>query len=163
MSRSYLETIVGALVISIALYFVFVLYKSNSMNKVDEEQYTISALFQKIDGIKIGSEVKIAGVKIGSILDSSLDTNSYQAKLTMGIDKKIEIPIDSTAQIVSNGLLGDKYIEIVPGSDSEKVAHGGVLEYTQSSLNIENLINKFVVNPGNDSSEKKDDAKPEQE
>jgi phospholipid/cholesterol/gamma-HCH transport system substrate-binding protein len=147
------ETIIGFLVLFIAATFTYFAYQSSGKKLEADNQYTLVANFDNIDGIKIGSSVKISGIAIGKVLDQSLDYDTYSAVLKLSLDRKIKLPEDSSALIVSSSLLGDKYISIMPGSEEKILKDGDVLEFTQSSINLEGLISKFLFGlKGNDSS-----------
>ncbi len=153
MKRNLIETLMGAVVLVIAAFFVITTYQSSGLKK--DYGYKLNALFDKVDGIAVGSDVRVGGIKVGTVVGESLDMDSYRAKLIMGIDKDVRVPTDSTAEIVSDGLLGGKYISLVPGADNEMLKDGGVIQYTQSSVNLEQLIGKIAF--GGASS---DSAKP---
>ncbi|RZI45247.1 outer membrane lipid asymmetry maintenance protein MlaD [Rickettsiales endosymbiont of Peranema trichophorum] len=144
MQQNFLETVVGFVVLLIAFAFVAVTYKSGSLNTAKYNGYKISAHFQRVDGIGAGSDVKLSGVKIGKVLDATINTETFDVTLDMGIENKYQIPVDSSAEIISNGFLGDKYVNIVPGSDTQRVKNNGVISFTQSSISLESLIAKFM-------------------
>jgi phospholipid/cholesterol/gamma-HCH transport system substrate-binding protein len=143
MSRNALETLIGALVLIIALAFLIFSYKTADMLP-NGDGYNLSAKFEQADGISLGSEIRIAGVKIGKVTGQSLDKSSYNALITMNINNDVKIPVDSSAKIVSDGLLGDKYIAIAVGGDDDMLKNNGVITITQSSVNLETLIGKVI-------------------
>lgn len=153
MKRNLIETLMGAVVLIVALFFVVTTYQSSGIRK--DYGYTLSADFDKADGISPGSDVRLSGVKIGTVIGQGLNLDNYRAKVDMGIQKEIRVPTDSTAEIVSDGLLGGKYINLVPGADVEMLKDGGVIQYTQSSINLEQLIGKVAFG-----STSEDSAKP---
>ena len=142
MRRNLIETLMGAIVLIVAAFFVFTTYQSSGIKK--DYGYRLSALFDKADGITTGSDVRLGGIKIGTVVAQKLDPQTYRANVTLGIENDVKIPIDSTAQIVSDGLLGGKYISLVPGAENEMLGDGGVIEYTQGSVNLEQLIGKIA-------------------
>jgi phospholipid/cholesterol/gamma-HCH transport system substrate-binding protein len=143
MSRNALETLIGALVLIIALAFLIFSYKTADMLP-NGDGYNLSAKFEQADGISLGSEIRIAGVKIGKVIGQSLDKSSYNALITMNINNDVQIPADSSAKIVSDGLLGNKYIAIAVGGDDDMLKNNGVITITQSSVNLETLIGKVI-------------------
>jgi phospholipid/cholesterol/gamma-HCH transport system substrate-binding protein len=156
MNRNFIETVTGLVVIAIAIYFVmFALQQSNQSAPSDSLNLNIS--FDRIDGITKGSDVRISGLKIGSVTSTSLNNNTYQANVSIALEKGVKIPEDSTAEIISAGLLGDKYIAIIPGGTDEYLQDGDKIKYTQSSISLESLIGKFMFSGGDDSEE--DNAK----
>ncbi|MES2607368.1 MAG: outer membrane lipid asymmetry maintenance protein MlaD [Pseudomonadota bacterium] len=153
-SNSFIETFLGAFVIVVAAYFIYFAYTSGQDGR-SLQGYTVSAKFQRIDGLHVGSDVKVSGVKVGSVLTLEIDPKSYQAKATLFINNTIKLPTDSTAAIVSEGLLGGKYIALDPGADSDLLADKGVIAQTESSVNLETLLNKFLFSKSDDNSSKK--------
>ncbi|MDA9573507.1 outer membrane lipid asymmetry maintenance protein MlaD [Rickettsiales bacterium] len=147
MKKNFFEAIIGTLVLICAAFFIITSFKGSSI--VTSDGYQIIAKFNNSDGISIGSDVKISGVKIGNVLSQELDHKSYKAKLVMTIDPSIKIPVDSSIKIVSEGLLGSKYLLINPGSEEEFLQNNDQIEYTQSSVNFEELLGKFIFNSQN--------------
>ena len=142
-NKNLFETLVGFIILLVAISFYFYARNTSKVN-IDSNSYKIHAKFNQIDGISTGSDVRIAGIKIGSVLSEKLDRKTYEASLTLSIKKSISLPTDSTAKIVSSGLLGKKYISIEPGADEENIPPKGSIIYTQSSVNLETLIGKFM-------------------
>ena len=106
--------------------------------------YEVSAAFNRVDGITNGSDVRIGGIKIGTVVDRELEPETFRAVLRMSIDESVELPTDSTAAVVSDGLLGGKFIDLQPGAEEALIKDGGRISYTQSSLLLEELIGKFA-------------------
>ncbi len=117
---------------------------SGNMRSVKSDGMQITAKFNNVDGIEVGSDIKISGVKVGVVTEKSLDYETYRAILKFSIDKAVKIPLDSNAAVVSSGLLGGKYIDIRPGSEENYIQENGKISYTQSSINLEELIGKFA-------------------
>ena len=143
MKQEKLEILVGFLVILMALAFFVFAYNLSNFNSVNNG-YSITAKFQNIDGITKGSDVKLAGIKIGYVDTVTIEDGTYYALVGLHIDEKIEIPSDSRAVVSTSGLLGGKYILINPGGGDEYIADGGKIKFTQSALNIEDLIGKLM-------------------
>lgn len=147
MKQNIIETIVGFAVLIIACLFLIFAYKTgNSISS--SKGYPLTASFQSAEGISAGSDIMISGIKIGNVKRISLDPNSYFATAYLNINDDVKIPKDSKAQVVTSGLLGGKYIAIVPGNDNEDLAPNEEIKYTQSAINIESLINKIVSSFG---------------
>jgi phospholipid/cholesterol/gamma-HCH transport system substrate-binding protein len=147
MKNNIVETIIGAVVIFSACFFAFYLYNSNKKQD-DEEGYTIGAKFQNVSGIIEGSDVQIAGIVVGSVTGLTLDKDTYSAIVKMNISPDIKIPKDSSVAVISNGMLGGKYLAVTPGADDAMLAEGDSIKFTQSTISIEALINKFVLSSG---------------
>ncbi|MBI1275464.1 outer membrane lipid asymmetry maintenance protein MlaD [bacterium] len=142
MSRTIVETLVGAAVLVVAAGFASYAFNSTHMNT--RGSYPISATFDNIDGISIGSDVRIGGVKVGVVNEVKLDEQSYRAQLFLAMKDDVKVPDDSTAAIVSEGLLGGKYVALNPGGSEEMLDKGGHISFTQSSMNLESLIGQFI-------------------
>ena len=148
-THNYFDFIVGTLVLTIAFYAFFVSTKSSNIKS--QGGYTISAKFENADGVNSGSDIKISGVKIGTVESQQLDSQTFQAILKFYIYDNIKIPVDSSAKIVSEGLLGAKYISITPGGSDEVLATNQEINFTQSSVNFEELLGKFMFSNKNNS------------
>lgn len=108
------------------------------------EHYSVSAKFTAVNGLRIGSNVEISGVYVGKVTGIALDPTLYQAVVTMQVQNAVSIPVDSTAAIKTSGLIGDKYVSVVPGGDEERLKDGDVLLDTQAAIDIEEMISKYV-------------------
>src|SRR5262249_42155288 len=121
--------------------------------------YEVSAEFSRVDGIRAGSDVRISGVKIGSVLSEDLDPKTFLAVIRMSIDPAVSLPDDTVAEITSAGLLGDKYMSLVPGGSDKAIKPGGKIQYTQSSVSLENLIGQMIFSsPGSGSKKPEGEA-----
>lgn len=143
MNKSVVEIITGMAIISFAAFFLLTSYSKSGLKKT-KDGYSINAKFTSIDGINIGSEVRIAGIKIGEVIERNIDPTSYRAIITMNLDQKIKIPTDSSAAVSSESLMGGKFINIVAGADDVFLKDHDTMQYTQSSVSLENLIGKMI-------------------
>lgn len=143
MNRNVIETVIGFLVLLIATVFFVFSYKIADVKKLDKT-YELTAKFDQVEGIVIGSDVSISGIKVGTVTGLTLDPKTYYALMTMAINDNIKLPVDSSAKIVSEGLLGSKYVSLQAGADEEMLENGDQIQYTQSSMNLESLIGKFA-------------------
>lgn len=144
MNRSLLETITGAFVLGVAAWFLFFFLEHNTGISVNGDYYSLQAKFNNADGVSVGTPVRISGIKVGVITSERIDLNSYMAVVNFSINKNIKVPSDSIAKISSEGLIGGKYLELVPGGDDSMLPSGGEIQYTQSSVNLETLIGKMI-------------------
>lgn len=142
MKRSVIETVLGAVVLLVAGVFLVFAYNLSEIKSVDG--YQISARFNAIDGLTLGSDVRIGGVKVGSVVDSYVDSEMFQAVVTLSIEDRIRLPEDSVLSITSNGLLGGKYVKVNPGSSDNYVDAGGELANTQDVRSLEELIGRAI-------------------
>ncbi len=143
MNNTLVETIVGALVIAIAAVFFFFAYTTSGVGK-GQGGYTITAEFEAVDGINVGSDIRMAGIKIGSVVSQQLNPESFQAIVKMAIEDSVKLPDDSTAKVTSDGLLGSKFISIDPGGSETKLKEGDLLTYTQGSIDLWGMVNQFL-------------------
>lgn len=142
MGKNIFETLMGAIVLVVAAGFVSIAYKSGNVSSTDG--YFLSAKFDRVDGLNIGSDVRISGIKVGSVVEQIVDPETYSAIIKVAIEDKYKLPKDSSAEISSESLLGGKYLSIVPGGDDKMLENGGEIQFTQSSVNLEQLLGKFV-------------------
>lgn len=146
MSRNLLETVMGAVVLVVAIGFLMFAYERSAVKTVDG--YQIEARFSDISGIGLGSDVRVGGLKVGTVSDMQLDEKTYQASILMQIRETVKLPKDSSASIASSGLLGDKFVKLDPGGAEEMLSAGDVIRFTQSSVSFEELIGKLVFSGG---------------
>lgn len=146
MNRSLLETVMGAVVLVVAALFVMFVYEKRSVGSSDG--YDVVASFDNVSGIAAGSDVRIGGIKVGTITSMNLNPDTYRAKVNMRLKPDVQVPDDSSASIVSEGLLGGKFVQLMPGADEEMLKSGGEIRYTQSSVNLEEMIGKFMFSGG---------------
>jgi phospholipid/cholesterol/gamma-HCH transport system substrate-binding protein len=146
MSRNLLETLLGAIVLIVAIGFLLFAYNTSQVK--EDGGYELIARFDKVDGLERGSDVRISGIKVGTVLDQTLDPQSYRAEVRFSLREDIQLPADTSAAVVSNGLLGGKYLALVPGGDIEMLEPGGEVTLTQSAVNLEDLIGHMIFNQG---------------
>ena len=145
MTGNVIETVMGAVVLVVAALFLFFAYSTSQVRAV--QGYQVTAQFERIDGIRDGGDVRIAGVKVGSIVSASLDPKTFLADVRMSIDPSYKLPDDTVAKIVSSGLLGDKFIALEPGGSEQAIPPGGRIKITQSSVSLEDLIGQMMFSP----------------
>ncbi len=143
MAENKLEIVAGALVIAAALSFVIYAGKGAGIG-AGGDTYQLHAAFRSIEGVSLGSDVKLAGVKVGSLTSLTLNPSTYMADAVISVDKKIELPSDSAILISSEGLLGGNYIELQPGGLPDMLAPGDEIEDTQGAVSLVSLLMKFV-------------------
>ena len=160
MRKSAIDVWVGLFVAIGMLALLFLALKVGNMSAVSfTPTYTVSARFDNIGGLKPRAPVKSAGVVVGRIADIRFDDTSYQATVTMTIEKIYKFPKDSSAKILTSGLLGEQYIGLEAGGDDQMLADGGKITQTQSAVVLENLISQFLYNKAADSGQDKGDSK----
>lgn len=166
MGRSFFETVLGALVLGVAALFLGFAYSSSNVQKV--KGYTVSANFSMVDGIKEGTDVKLNGVKVGSISGLKLITdpgpNEYMVDVKMTVKPNVELPTDTVAMVASESLLGGKYMSLEPGVDESmvKTDGSGRLTRTQAPMRLDDLIGQLIYSKkdGTTSSASKSGSEP---
>jgi len=146
------ETLTGAVVLVIAAGFLA--YGVAHSGRSAGSGYTLRAQFDRIDGLQDGADVRIGGVKVGSVTSERIDPKSFQAIVTMKVRDNIKLPKDTAAIITSESLLGGKYITLSPGGDETDLAPGDTISITQSSVSLEELLGKFIFSVTNLNSKK---------
>ena len=148
MSNSKIETTVGGLVLVLAIgFFIYVLNSTNVMNR--DDGLNLKASFRSADGIHVGTDVRLAGVKVGSVSNLDLNVETYRAEAKLAIENQIDIPDDSALTVSSEGLLGGNFIEIIPGASYEYMQPGDEFLDTQGSVSLISLLMKFVSGSDN--------------
>ena len=153
MQNSIVETLIGAVVIAVALLFFGFAYTSTGSGPVSG--YDVHAKFNRVDGVNIGTDVRMSGIKVGAVSNMALDPQSYSADLTLALENSVKIPDDSSARITSEGLLGNQYISIEPGGSMEFLKTGGEIENTQGTIDLIGLLGKAVFGASGSSQESK--------
>jgi len=153
------ETLLGAAVALVAVGF-FAFAAAQAGQSTGGGGYELSARFQRVNGVDIGSDVRVSGVKVGVVRSVSLDTNSFDAVLVMSIAPGVQVPDDSTASIASDGLLGGAYVNIEPGGGMDMLAAGAEIANTRGSIDLLTLFASFAQGGNNDDSSSQENAAP---
>ena len=141
--HSPLEIATGAVVLLVAGGFMAYAV-ANTGQKLARSGYSLHATFDHADGLSSGAEVRIAGVKIGSVEAIKLNTATYQADVTFSVQNNVKLTTDSSATISTDGLLGGKYLALATGGEDTTLKPGGTITITQGSVNLESLIGKYI-------------------
>jgi phospholipid/cholesterol/gamma-HCH transport system substrate-binding protein len=150
------ETIIGALVIAVAVGFMAFIYTRTGSGSLSG--YEINARLPKVDGLGIGTDVRLSGIKIGTVTDLALDPKTYLVTVHMNIRDDIKVPADSSVLVTSAGFLGSQYLSITPGGDDKMMVAGGFFESVQGSIDVMNLVGRFAT--GANTSNEPPPAKP---
>ena len=142
MRRNAIETVMGAVVLLVAGVFVFFAYDMAQVKAV--AGYEVTALFYKIGGLNEGSDVRISGIKVGTVVDHELDSESYDARVRMTITREVKLPVDTVASIASEGLLGGKYVRLEPGTDKSVIKDGGTITKTKDFRSLEDQVGEII-------------------
>jgi len=153
MKKNVFETVIGFIVLICASGFLYFALRISNTQTI--HGYNLKAKFENIEGILPGSDVKIGGIKIGSVISQKVDSATYEATIIFEVNDEIKIPSDSSVKISSGGLMGSKFIKIEPGADDTSLEDGDQIMFTQSAIDLEDLIGRFVFNNDKKETEKK--------
>jgi phospholipid/cholesterol/gamma-HCH transport system substrate-binding protein len=142
MKKIDLETAVGFFLLIGIFSLAYISVKLGQLEVLSSKGYAVYAEFDQAGGIKTGASVEIAGVSIGKVTHVGLD--KYQAVLTLEINKGVKLQDDSIASIKTKGLIGEKFIQVTPGASDKYIVAGGIIRDTESAIDIESLISKYV-------------------
>jgi phospholipid/cholesterol/gamma-HCH transport system substrate-binding protein len=145
--HSVVEVLTGAIVLIVAAGFLG--YALAHSGRTGGSGYDLSAKFDHIDGLGVGSDVRLAGVKVGTVTSEQIDPQSFQAVVTFTVRDDIKLPKDTGAIITSESLLGGKYVSLQPGGDDTTLQPGQRITITQGSVSIEELLGKFIFSMTN--------------
>jgi phospholipid/cholesterol/gamma-HCH transport system substrate-binding protein len=156
-----IETVMGAVVLLVAVAFVVFAFRSASLSNAGRDGYQVTVEFNDASGLAAGTDVRMAGVKIGSVVEQRLNPETYFAVVTLGISDTVRLPSDSSARIIPDGLLGGNYVALEPGGADDYIAHGGKILYAQGSVNVVDLLGRFIfsaADAASDSRKKQDNG-----
>ncbi len=139
-----LETIVGLFLVAGIICSAYLAIKLGKIDIFHQNSYEIHALFSSISGLKEGANVEMAGVKIGTVKKITLDPQKYEADVCLNLDKYVKISSDAIASVKTSGIIGDKYINISQGGSSVYLTDGQTITETESALDLEGLISKYI-------------------
>jgi phospholipid/cholesterol/gamma-HCH transport system substrate-binding protein len=140
------ETLIGAAVVAVAIAFLaFAYYRTGSGSL---SGYEINAKLPKADGLSVGTDVRLAGIKIGTVSDLTLDPKTYLVTVHMNVRDDIKLPVDSSVLVTQAGFLGGQYLSITPGGDDKMMTAGAFFENAQGSIDVMNLVGRFATGAG---------------
>lgn len=142
MNKKPVETIMGFVVLIVAVLFLLFAYRVSDLQVV--KGYEINARFLKVGGLSVGSDVRINGVKVGTVVNQKLDPEDYMVDVIMSIADNIRLPKDSEAAIVGDGLMGDKFIKLEPGKSNEYLTNGDTLANTKDFKTLEDMVGEII-------------------
>ena len=137
------ESLIGAGVVAVALLFAALAYYRTGTGSVSG--YEINAKLPKADGLAIGTDVRLAGIKVGTVSDLTLDPKTYLVTVHMNIREDIKLPLDSSVLVTQAGFLGGQYLSITPGGDEQMMAAGSFFENAQGSIDMMGLVGRFAT------------------
>jgi phospholipid/cholesterol/gamma-HCH transport system substrate-binding protein len=142
MGKNLIETVMGAVVLLVAGFFLVFAYSQADLGAV--KGYTVSAAFTSVGGLPNGADVRINGIKVGTVLDQTIDPNSFQAVVKMTLRPDIHLPVDSTATIASEGLLGSKFVKLEPGRSGQTIQANGTIVNTKTYKALEDMVAELI-------------------
>lgn len=156
MERTTLDLWVGIFVVAGVAALAMLAMKVGNLGTYNmSDTYQVHAYFNNVGGLKPKASIKSAGVLVGRVTGITLNTQRYEADVEMSLDKRYRFPKDTFANILTAGLLGEQYIGLVPGGDSEMLKNGDQIKMTQSAVVLEDLISKFIYNKASEPASKK--------
>jgi len=142
MRRNAVETVLGAVVLGVAGMFLFFAYSTAQVRGVSG--YVVRANFLKIGGLTTGSDVRINGIKVGTVKSSLLDPKTFYAVISMSISPDVKLPTDTVAAIGSEGIIGGKYVRIEPGTAKDFIPVGGIITKTKDFRSLEDQVGEII-------------------
>lgn len=142
MNKKPVETIMGIVVLIVAVFFLLFAYRVSDLQVI--KGYELNAKFLKVGGLNIGSDVRINGIKVGTVVSQKLDNADYMVDVTLSIAPNIKLPNDSSASIVGDGLVGDKFIKIEPGRSKEYLHEGDTFANTKDFKSLEDMVGEII-------------------
>lgn len=154
LKENFVEALIGAGVLAVAALFVGYAYTHTEMGQAGSG-YQLLARFPSAVGVNVGTDVRVSGIKVGTVVAQDLDPKTFQARVRFSVRKDVELPVDTSAKISSEGLLGNSYIALTPGGEMDVLKPGDEIEQTQGSVDLMSLIGRAIYSVG----DKKDDGK----
>lgn len=142
MNKKPIETIMGLVVLVVAVFFLLFAYRVSDLQVV--KGYELNAKFLKVGGLNIGSDVRINGIKVGTVVNQKLDNTDYLVDVILSISPEIKLPVDSEIAIVGDGLVGDKFIKIVPGKSKEYLKEGDTFANAKDFKTLEDMVGEII-------------------
>lgn len=151
MGGNLVEALIGAIVLAVAGGFLAFAYSRTDIGSIDG--YELVARFDRINGLSVGSDVRMSGIKIGTVISEELDKETFEAVVGISIDSSIQLPDDTAIKVASEGLLGGYYMSIEPGGSPDYLESGDEIEFTQGSIDLMSLVGQAIFSAGGSSSE----------
>lgn len=147
MGNNIVETLIGTMVLVFAGFFLTYAYQTTDISS-GSSGYHVVAQFDRVDGLVVGADVRMSGIKIGTVTEQELDPSTYLANVTLTIEEAIALPDDTSAKISSDGLLGGAYVALEPGGSMDMLSDGGEITFTQGSIDLMGLIGQAIFATG---------------
>lgn len=152
MNKKPVETVMGLVVLVVATLFMMFAYQVSDLQVV--KGYELNARFLKVGGLNTGADVRINGIKVGTVLSQSINPDDYMVDVKLSLRPDISLPTDSEIMVAGDGLMGDKFIKIEPGKSSEKLLPGSTAANTRDAKSLEDMVGEIIfMVTGNDNKE----------
>lgn len=152
MNKKPVETIMGLVVLAVAALFMMFAYRVSDLQVV--KGYEIKSRFLKVGGLNTGADVRINGIKVGTVVSQSVNPLDYMVDVTLSVLPQISLPVDSRIMVAGDGLMGDKYIKIEPGTSNEKLIPGATATNTKDAKSLEDMVGEIIFMVTNNDNEK---------
>ncbi len=144
MRRNMIETIMGGVVLLVAVTFVVFAFRSTDIKSSNSSGYQLLVEFDDASGLVSGTDVRMAGVKVGSVTGQRLNPDTYFAEVSLNINDSIKLPTDTSARIIPEGLLGGNFVALEPGGADDYLGNGDQIQFAQGSINVVDLLGRFI-------------------
>lgn len=144
MRRNMIETVMGAVVLVVAVVFIVFAFRTTSIEGGAGGGYTLMVEFDDASGLTSGTDVRMAGVKVGTVVSQRLNPDTYFAEVSLSIDESIRLPSDTSARIIPEGLLGGNYVALEPGGAEDYLTDGQQIQFAQGTINVVDLLGRFI-------------------
>jgi len=142
MNKRPVETIMGLVVLVVAAVFMWFAYNVSDLQVV--KGYEINARFMKIGGLNTGADVRINGIKVGTVISQKINPEDYMVDVKLSIMPDVKLPVDSIITVAGDGLMGDKFIKIEPGKAEERIQPGSTVEQTKDAKSLEDMVGEII-------------------
>ncbi|MEC9345953.1 MAG: outer membrane lipid asymmetry maintenance protein MlaD [Pseudomonadota bacterium] len=146
MSNNVVETVLGAVVLAVAAMFLVFAYRTADI--APSSGYPLMAKFDRIDGLSVGADVRMSGIKIGTVTGTELEKPTFLALVRISVANDVEVPDDSAIRVLSDGLLGDTYLSVEPGGGEAALKSGDAFRFAQGSVNLMDLVGQAIYSSG---------------
>jgi len=152
MNKRPVETIMGIVVLAVAAVFMWFAYNVSDLKMV--KGYEINARFIKVGGLNTGADVRINGIKVGTVVSQKINPDDYMVDVSLSIMSNVLLPVDSVVTVAGDGLMGEKYIKIEPGKATEKMTNGSTATNTKDAKSLEDMVGEIIFMVTNDDEQK---------
>lgn len=146
MKRNAVETVMGGVVLVVAALFLFFAYTTSEVRAVSG--YELTARFDRVGSLRNGADVRISGIKVGTVTHQALDPKTFEAVIRLSVQPDLRLPIDTVAAITSSGLLGADFLSLTPGNEDATIKPGGTISHTQPPMDLQSLIGQYIFSQG---------------